>query len=83
VLVAQPASNEIGEQVGDDDGVLGVAEDQSDGHLRAVGGDDEGDGDHLIGDVESVDHQHRRVQAGQVAGQQVGQRRVGGGLEPA
>ena len=36
VVVAQSASDEIGEQVGDHDGVLGVTEHQADGHLRAV-----------------------------------------------
>ena len=48
VVVAQPASDEISEQIGDHDGVLGVAEDQPDGHLRPVSRDDHGDGDHLI-----------------------------------
>ena len=61
--------------------VLGVAEHQPDRDLRAVSGDDQGDGDHLVGDVEPVDHQHRRLQPAQIAGQQLAQRCFGGRLE--
>ena len=33
VVVAQPAGDEIGQQIGDHHGVLSVAEHQTDGHL--------------------------------------------------
>ena len=83
MLEPQTPGDQISEQVGDDDGVLGVAEHQPDRHLRPIGGDHEGDDDHLIGDVEPVDHQHRRLNPGQIAGQQLGHRLAGRGDEPA
>jgi hypothetical protein len=83
VLEPQPAGHQISEQVGDHDGVLGVTETQTDRHLRAVSGDDQGDDDHLAGDVEPIDHQHRRLQRGQVRAQHLIHRLGGRGDETA
>ena len=83
VLEAQPASDEIGEQVGDDDLVLGVTETEPDGHLRPVAVMTRATTIISPGDVEPVDHHHRRLQPGQVRFEQLGDRRLGRGDEPA
>ena len=83
VLEAQPASDQISEEVLHDDGVLGVTEHHPDRHLRPISGDHQGDDDHLIRDVEPVDHQHRRLQLRQVPREQLAQRSFGRGDEPS
>ena len=66
----QAPLDEVGQQGGHDRLVLGVADPQPDRDLRAVAGDDQGDDAARAGEVDAVDHQHRRRQARQVPGQQ-------------
>jgi hypothetical protein len=76
--VAQP-----GQQVADDRGVLGRALGQSEGDLGPIDGDAEGDHTAVLGDPDPVDHERDQLQPGQVGGQQLGQRPLGRGDEPA
>ncbi len=81
--VVEAAVHEIGQQGLDQDLVLGVAEPQPDRDLGAISGDNEGDNAGGAGEVDTVDHQHRRVQLGEITGKEVGECFLGATHEPA
>ena len=82
-VVSRPAVAEVDDQVGDEGGVLRGSFDQAEGMLGPVDPDAEGDDAQVPGEVDAVDHQRHQIEARQVRGQQLGERRLGRGHEPA
>jgi hypothetical protein len=76
--LAQPS-----EQLAGQGGVLGGPLDQGQRVLGPVDGDAEGDHAGVLTVVDPVDHEADQVELGQVGGQQLGQRGLGHGHEPA
>ena len=74
----QAPGHQVGQQVGDHHLVLGVPEPQSDRHLGAVGGDDQGHHAALTGHIQPVDHEDGHVEVGEAAGHQILHRLLGG-----
>jgi hypothetical protein len=79
----QAALAQPDDQLGDQRGVLGRALDQRQWVLRPVDADAQGHHAAVLAEVHPVDHQPHQVQLRQVLGQQLGQRGLGGGDEPA
>ena len=80
--VVQAPLNQVSQQSGHDGLVLGVTEAQPNRDLRAIGSDDKGDHAHLPGEVDAIDHQHRRIQHRQITTQQLIERLLRAGHEP-
>jgi len=79
----QAALAQPNDQLGDQGGVLGRALDQRQRVFGAVDADSQGDHAGVLTEVHPVDHQPDQVQRRQVRGQQLGQRGLGRGDEPA
>ena len=82
-LDVQAPIDQIGQDTLHDGGVLRVTMRKTDRDLRSVRSDRHGDNENLVGEVDTVDHQHGHIQPGEIAGEKFFHRCLGRGDEPA
>ncbi len=83
VAGVQAAIPQPGQQIGDHRGVLGGTFAQPERMFGAVDADAQCDHAQVLAEVHAVDHQRDQIQLAQRSGEQLGQRRLGRGHEPA
>jgi hypothetical protein len=81
LLEAKPSIHEVGQEVLDDRGVLGVAFPDPGRDRGPIGRDQQRDDTAALVEDDAVDHEHRGVMTRQVRAEQLGQLLLGGGDE--